>query len=368
MSAKQAVVCPRCGALNRPTWDFCARCNESLEGAGPAAGTPDQAVVVEDAESRPSSFPGAAIIALTVLAVVGLGLAAWRHVSTTPPPSRPDPGLFTMGTRPSERPSPPAPPAAPGASDYDEGRRLLQLGDVAGAVARFEAAVAADPANAEFHNAYGRALWRSEDRDGALAQYAEAARLDPRLQMQYARTLEVAGHSAEAAQEYEALLARNPDATMVHEDLGRLLFRNGEYTKAAAHLQQALPGRPDDLVLQQELAYALDQAGDRRKAESTYREVLRVAPGASYTRVLLAESLAEQGRGPEALALIQEGLRRSPDVPVLQRQLASVLERSGQRTDAAAAYRAYARLAPNAPDARAMADRAARLEAAERPQ
>jgi len=367
MKAKEAVVCPRCGALNRPTWDFCARCNESLDGAEPATEAPTQGVVVEGAESRPSSFPGGAIVALTALAVVGLAVAAWRHVSTAPASSRPDPGLFTMGTRPSPRPSPPA-PTAPGASDYGEGRRLLQLGDVAGAIARFEAALAADPANAEFHNAYGHALWRSGDKDGAIAQYAEAARLDPRLQMQYARTLDVAGHSAEAEQEYEALLAKNPSATMVNEDLGRLLFRGGEYAKAAAHLQLAVTGRPDDLVLQQELAYSLDQAGDRGKAEATYREVLRLAPGASYTRVLLAESLAEQGRGPEALSLVQEGLRRSPDVPLLQRQLASVLERLGQRTEAAAAYRAYARLAPNAPDARAMADRAARLEAAGKPQ
>ena len=38
MKAKQAVVCPKCGALNRPTWEFCARCNESLEGALTARG------------------------------------------------------------------------------------------------------------------------------------------------------------------------------------------------------------------------------------------------------------------------------------------------------------------------------------------
>ena len=38
MKAKQAVVCPKCGALSRPNWEFCARCNESLEGAVPAEG------------------------------------------------------------------------------------------------------------------------------------------------------------------------------------------------------------------------------------------------------------------------------------------------------------------------------------------
>jgi Flp pilus assembly protein TadD len=364
MKARQAVVCPKCGALNRPNWDFCARCNEPLEGATSAEAETGTAAI-EEAEVRPSSFPAAAIAMATVLGLAVLSVAAWRYASTAPPLAAADPGMFTIATRPAALPPVPAPTAA-GMADYIAGRRLLQSGDIDGAVARFAAAVAADPARAEFHNAYGHALLRSGDREGAVAEHEEAARLDPRLQMQYARTLDVAGRSADAAREYEALLAENAGATIVHEELGRLLFRGGEYTKAASHLRQAVTGRPDDPVLQQELAYSLDQSGDRKAAEATYREVLQSLPQASFTRVLLAENLAEQDRRPEAVALLREGLRRSPNVPLLQRQLGSVLERAGQPAEAAAAYRAYARLAPNAPDARDIAGRAARLEAAGR--
>jgi Flp pilus assembly protein TadD len=361
MKARQAVVCPKCGALNRPTWEFCARCNEPLEGAVPAQtrASPDLA---EEGDASESSLSSGAIAFATALALLGLGVAAWRYASAAPV-ARPESSLFTFANQPADLPEAPS-PAGPGVADYAEGRRLMNAGDFGGAAARLAAAVAGNPDNAEFRNVYGHALWRSGDRQGAIAAHAEAARLDPRLQMQYARSLDVAGRSADAAREYEAILAKNPSASTVNEDLGRLLFRSGDYAKAAAHLQQAVQARPDDPVLQQEFAYSLDQAGDRAQAAAVYRQVLKDAPQAVITRGLLAENLAERGKPDEALSVLREGLSATPTAPLLHREMGAVLERSGRRADAAAAYRAYARLAPNAPDARALVDRAARLEAA----
>jgi Flp pilus assembly protein TadD len=361
MKAKQAVVCPKCGARNRSTWEFCVRCNESLEGVpageGAASSEPGEGVV------RPSSFPASAIAVAAAVVFGALGVAAWRSAARAPVPERPDPSLFRIATPATDLPTAP-PSTGPGVSDYEAGRRLLREGDVAGGVARLGAAVAASPENAEYHNIYAHALWRSGDREGALSAHAEAARLEPRLQAQYARALDIAGRGAEAARQYEDILARSPDATIVREDLGRLLFRSGEYAKAASHLQQAVQARPDDPVLAQELAYSLDRAGNRAQAVAVYQNVLKAAPQAVVTRGLLAESLVEDGKKDEALAVLQEGLKATPSAPLLQRQVGSVLERSGRPAEAAAAYRAYARLAPNAPDARDIAARAARLEAA----
>lgn len=362
MKARQAVVCPHCGALNRPTWEFCARCNESLDGALPGEEGVLPAQAAEE-PGRPASSLGPSGIALAAaLALLVVGVSGWRYASQAPPLARPDPSLFTTATRPTELPT--APPATgAGVADFLEGRRLLNAGDTVAAAARLAAAVAADPENAEYHKSYGHALWRAGDREAALVEHAEAARLDPRLQMQYARSLDIAGHGAEAARQYEEILAKNPGAATVHEDLGRLLFRNGEYVKAAAHLQQAVQARPDDPVLAQEFAYSLDQAGDRTKATAMYRQVLAQAPQAVMARGLLAEALVEEGKSGEALSLLREGLRDTPTAPVLHRQLGSVLERSGRPSEAAASYRAYARLAPNAADAKELSARAARLAA-----
>ncbi len=362
MKAKQAVVCPKCGARNRPTWEFCARCNESLEGA--RAGEATASSEPGDGVARPSSFPASGIAVAALVVFGALGVAAWRYASQAPVPERTDPNLFRIATPAADLPT--APPSTGTGRVRLRGRPAAaqREGDLAGGLARLGAAVAASPENAEYQNVYAHALWRSGDREGSLAAHAEAARLEPRLQAQYARALDMAGRGAEAARQYEEILARSPDATIVHEDLGRLLFRGGDYAKAASHLQQAVQARPDDPVLAQELAYSLDRAGNRAQAVAVYQKVLKAAPQAVVARGLLAESLVEDGKKDEALAVLQEGLKATPSAPLLQRQVGSVLERSGRPAEAAAAYRAYARLAPNAPDARDIAARAARLEAA----
>jgi len=360
MKGTKALVCPNCGALNRPTWEFCARCNESLEAASSVDESAGPATAAEDTGESQAPANMVAIAGILVLLLVGA--AAWKTLQAAPEAPA-DPSVFTMGSPAVDLPSPGPIPGAGGA-DYDAGRRALNSGDLSGAVASLAAAADADPANAEYRNALGHALWRSGDRDGALLAHAEAARLDPRLQMQYARSLDVAGRTEDAVRQYQEILEENPNASTVHEDLGRLLFRSGDYQGAAAHLQGAVASRPDDPVLQQELAYSLDQAGDRQQAAEVYRQVIAKAPGAVLSRSLLAENLVEQGKKDEALSVLQAGLQTTPEAPMLQRQIGSVLERSGRPRDAAAAYRAYAELAPNAPDAQELLGRAARLEAA----
>ncbi len=321
MRARQAVVCPKCGAFNRPTWEYCPRCSESLAGAQLAEGVVPEAGV-EEGPGAPSSAATTLVSVGLVLALAVAAVAAWRYAARIPEPARPDSRMFTIGTQPPAQPAPP-PLSGPGVVDYDAGRRLMNAGDFAGAAARLAAAAGADPANAGYRHAYALALWRGGDRQGALVQHAEAARLDPGLALQYARSLDAAGRGADAAGQYEAILAQNPGAVAVEEDLGRLLFRSAEYTRAVPHLQAAVLARPDDPVLQQELAYSLDQAGDRRQAEAAYRQVIGSTPQAVLSRGLLAENLVEQGRKDEALAVLHAGARahsRHAPAPAAARQ------------------------------------------------
>ncbi|MCG6922511.1 MAG: tetratricopeptide repeat protein [Acidobacteria bacterium] len=361
MMAREAVACPACGTRNRPTWEFCARCNEPLEGARPIETAEFPAAAPEALEPvEGTSLAASGVLVVTVLAFGVLGVAAYRHVSTGTPPEGPDPNLFTIATRPAEpREAPPA--AGPGVSDYDSGRLLLNSGDLDGAVASLAAAVAADPENARYRSYLANALWRAGSQELALAEDAEAARLDPRLRTQYARALDIAGRTEEARAEYEAVLERNPENPTIHEDLGRMLFRAGRYAEAASHLDEAVDARGDDAVLKQELAYALEQGGEKERAAEVYQEVLADAPQAAITRGLLAENLYERGKKDQALSVLEQGLELTPDAPLLQRQLGSLLEREGKSAEAAEAYRAYARLAPNAPDAQSIAERASQL-------
>jgi len=368
MVDRAAVICPSCGTRNRPDWEFCARCNESLEDAQPFDDTiPSQQTPTLSVELSPieagSSLSGPSVLVVSVLAFGVLGVAAYRHVSTTPTPEGPDPNLFTVATRPPE-PMKAPPSTEAGVNDFIAGSRLLGAGDAQGAISLLTAAVEANPDNAAYRGHLAYALWQTGDQDAALLQYAAAARLDENRQLQLARALQGAGRPQEAQLEYEAILARSPEGAqaVVHEDLGRLLYRSGRYAEAAPHLSKAVEARGDDPVLKQELAYALDQQGAREEAETAYKEILGTAPQAGITRGLLAENLYERGKKEEALSVLQEGLALSPDAPLLRRQMGSVLEREGRRAEAAQAYRKYAELAPNAPDAATMLERASRLE------
>ena len=350
---KEALNCPACGSRNRVAWQFCARCGESLENATVVAAP---AVVSDDSPSplRP--------VAAFVTGAVAFALVlhwAWQASARARASTGPAPKLF--GVESPVRPPSPAGPPPPGEQEYADGRRLMHAGDLRGAIAAFEKAVTAQPDNPDFQNAYGIALWRDGRTDAAIAAHAQAAGLDSRLRPQYARTLDVAGRSEDAAREYAAILAANPDADGVREDYGRLLFRTGDYARAAPLLEKTAAARPDDPVLMQELAYSLDRTGDRDRATAAYREVLARAPEAAIARSLLADSLFQQGKREEAVDVVRQGLDRTPNAPLLHRQMGSLLERAGQREQAAAAYRQYARLAPNAADVGDIVARAGRL-------
>jgi len=363
MNAPEAVTCPTCGARNRPSWEYCARCDAPLDAARPAAsrGVPRLRVQPAEGLATGSSADSTGILVVTVLAFTVLSIFAYRSASDADPIAGPDPRMFTIGSQPVDLPEAP-PPTQPGAADYAAGRRLMTAGDPAAAVDALRAAVAADPGSAAYRSALAHALWRAGDREQAVAEHGDAARLDPRLKIQYARTLELAGHPEEAARQYEALLADNPDSPTVREELGRLLYRSGHYADSAPHLQVAVASRPDDAVLRQELAYALDQGGDREQAATAYREVLERAPDAVIARALLAENLFGRGQQAEAMTLLEAGLQRTPDAPLLHRELGSLLERSQRPEEAVAAYRSYVQLAPNTPDAAAIQKRVAKLE------
>ena len=363
MAAGDALVCPACGSLNKPKWEFCARCGESLQGRAPVKAGAVKAAAPESMAGDGRGGSSWALLGGGVLVLVGLAVAGLRYASQAPPPPLPDPSLFTLPRQPSAAPSAAAP--GPGVKDFDEGRRLLAGGDVAGAQRALAAAVAADPGNADFHSVYAQVLWAAGAREDALKHHAEAARLSPqRYRAAFARALDMAEKGAEAVRAYEEVLAQEPKNVAIEESLGRLLHRLGEHAKAVPLLQHAVAARPDDPVLQQELAHALDKTGDSARAEEVYREVLRQAPAAAFARGQLAESLDRRGKHDEAIALLQEGIRAHPDSPLLHRSLGSILQRSGRFPEAVAAYKEYARLAPNAADAKQMAELVARLEQA----
>jgi predicted Zn-dependent protease len=355
-------ACPACGSRNKPKWEFCARCGESLQGV--PLGEPEPAAPALEDETIPTEpLPWLTISGLFALAA--LAVFVWTRSEKWGAPQRPNAGIFTMPTMPPSPANARASREDPGKPAFADGYRRLVAGDAAGAVAGLAQAVADAPDNASYRNMYAKALLAAGSTDEALAQFEAALRLSPDnvgYLSDAARALDGAGRNAEAARAYQSILDRQPGHEQTLHDLASLHQRGGRFDLALPLVQRLSEARPEDLVVRQELAHLLEKTGDLKGGSQEYARVLNERPDANVTRGLLAEMQFQQGEKAEAIALMREGLARDGGAPILHRGLASLLERSGDVTEAIKEYREYARLAPNAPDARQLADRADRLE------
>src|SRR5574339_395038 len=114
MAAADALICPACGARNKPKWEFCVRCGESLQDAETAAplaktvvkgkgkGKSKLKIEIHEREER-SSLPSGLVLGVGALVLVGLGVAGYRYAGSYQP-EKADPNLFAVPTQPKAPP------------------------------------------------------------------------------------------------------------------------------------------------------------------------------------------------------------------------------------------------------------------------
>lgn len=361
-AAQDIRVCPTCGSRNKLKWDFCARCGESLQGV--PVGEPQAAAGPAGPAGEPDHLPEAPAPVWPIFVVlVALGAGVWFYQSgfRVAAGPRPDPGTFAAPTLPPS-PVPPAPEPA-GATAFAEARRLAAAGDLAAAIPFFERAIAEDPRNAGYRDAFGDALLKGGRPDDAFLRFREAADIAPKeylpvLGRRYAQ----AGRDVEAMRAFDSALQVGVDDNSVRKELGRLLYTHKQYERAATVLRDALEKNPSDAEVRFHLGWAVEKNGRLDEAERHYRELVTDDPSRVAARLRLAEVLFNQGNPEGAVSLYKEGITLSPSAPNLHRALGSTLERMGRNQEAAAEYREYARLNPQAEDAKVLASRADALE------
>lgn len=112
---------------------------------------------------------------------------------------------------------------------YREGRRLLDAGDPAGAVAPLEAAVALEPETASLHEALARACFATSRIRRARREFERALALDPSNAYAHyglGRTFERQGRLAQAAKHFKLASALSPQQTYL-EAAERIARRTG---------------------------------------------------------------------------------------------------------------------------------------------
>jgi tetratricopeptide (TPR) repeat protein len=363
MKAESVRLCPACGTRNKPKWDYCVNCGESLQDVAlgiPAAETAEVAAAEPEGVREAGPFPWLALGASVIL----LAGAVYFYRNYRGVPESPTPGIWTAPTVPPSTQAAAAYVPQPGEKDLQDGRNLLAQGNAAAALPLLAQAVSDAPSDHIAQYAYAQALWQAGDRDQALAHYREAAQLSPRTlvyRADLARALVARGRNAEAIEEFEAAVAIEPGPGPL-QSLASLYAAAGNQARALDALRRAASVAPGSALIQQDLAHALEKSGNTAQAIEAYEKVLRINPKATSSRGLLADLLFRANRKDEAIELVRAGIAQNPQMPRLHRDLGSLLERSDRIPEAIAEYREYARLAPESADARQLAERAQSLE------
>ena len=365
MKAADSKLCPSCGLRNKPKWEFCPRCGESLQDAVVESAAAPSESGVDAAAGEGTGWGGIAIGTMFALAALVVAVG-WR-----PSQTKTDPAIFVSPRLDAPPPSGAVAemPARFTPVGLDAGRTALLRGNTKDAVALLAQAVANAPSDPVARYTYAQALWQSGERELALAQYRGAARLSPdtvNYRRDVAKALVALGRGAEAIPEYEAALRMQPNSPGYLRELADLHVQNGNAALAVGLLTRAAELRTGDTNLLQDLGQALERSGDKAAAADAYRRAVEIDPRDAASRALLSEVVFGQGRQEEAIALIREGLSAQGASASLYRALGSLLERTGRTQEAAATYRDYAEKAASAADAGSMAERARILERSER--
>lgn len=124
-----------------------------------------------------------------------------------------------------------------------EARLALSRGEYDVARTGFQAAVAANPFDADLRNDYAATLARTGNDADAETQYDEALRINPNLydaRMNYGALLSRIGRNSDAAQQFDAAARLRPQSPEPHIYLALLQSNEHRFADAAANIQQAM--------------------------------------------------------------------------------------------------------------------------------
>jgi tetratricopeptide (TPR) repeat protein/2-polyprenyl-3-methyl-5-hydroxy-6-metoxy-1,4-benzoquinol methylase len=234
----------------------------------------------------------------------------------------------------------------------DEGNALEEHGRVAEAMARYDAAVKADPQCARAHMNRGNVLLAGGRLDEARRAYefaiacephyaaahfnlgnlnARAGEVEPALRnyqaaidnrpefadafVAMANALDSLGRKAEAAENYERALGINPDYAEVHFNLGMLAMADGRNAEAVERLRRAVEIKPDFAQAHRSLGITLSRLEQLEAAEASHRRALACEPESDGILYDLTMILMALGKSPEAVELTVRALERAPSWP-----------------------------------------------------
>jgi tetratricopeptide (TPR) repeat protein len=179
-------------------------------------------------------------------------------------------------------------------------------GDLDEAIRLFEEALALDDALPFLHLGYGDVLQRAGRFDEAEAAFRLVLQLDPdsfKARYNLGVTHGNQGRLDDAVAEYERALEvdpDNPEAPLVHNNLGAIALDRGDVDSARDHFERAVKAAPGHLESRYNLALVDLEAGRLDEAIALLEGAVATAPNHELVNVRLGLAYLEAGRGDDA--------------------------------------------------------------------
>ncbi|HEV8317134.1 MAG TPA: tetratricopeptide repeat protein [Vicinamibacterales bacterium] len=182
------------------------------------------------------------------------------------------------------------------------------------------------PESADVHTILGMGMMNRGQRDGAIAAFRDALRIDPASAAAHwhlGRALASSGQDG-AIDHLRRAVELEPRNSEARHDLATALLEAGRYDEAIDHFRAALPSMPNAAVAYNSLGVGLVSRGKLAEAVDQFREAIRLRPAYAEAYNNLGTALAFQGKREEAVAQFRQALSLQPGYAEASRNLAIV--------------------------------------------
>ncbi|MEE8573799.1 MAG: tetratricopeptide repeat protein, partial [Thermodesulfobacteriota bacterium] len=145
---------------------------------------------------------------------------------------------------------------------------------------------------------------------------------------------------------WEDTLAKNPNAWIAHNNLGRIIFNSGDLKGAFAHYEKAAKIWPHSSEVNYNMGLSLFEFGRLTEAEAYYRKALKSKPAFAEATSGLSVVLSYGGDYEEAEGLGFKATMLRPGEAGIQSNFGLVLARGGKTDEAIGYYRKAIELDP----------------------
>jgi tetratricopeptide (TPR) repeat protein len=145
-------------------------------------------------------------------------------------------------------------------------------------------------------------------------------------------------------------LARNPDCSMAHNNLGLLLRNQGHVEEAMEHFHKSIQINPNSFEALNNLGVTLAVKGRLDEAIAHFQSALQISPAFAEAWYNLGIALLQKGNVDEAITHFQKAMQIKPDYAEACFNLGNALTVKGRFDEAIESYRQAIQVNPNHPE------------------